>query len=133
MFLVMTLGVGISAFAVGCDDGRTPPTPNTPPTQTRADNTANNHPDRAKGTVTPLDQKENQSDISITANIRQAVMKVEDMSVNGQNVKIVTADGVVTLGGPVATAAEKTKIGQLATQTTGVKRVDNQLEVNVPR
>ena len=57
-----------------------------------------------------MDQKENQSDINITANIRQSVMKAPDMSTNGQNVKIITADGVVTLRGPVASEAEKSNI-----------------------
>lgn len=133
LFSIVTLSVGLCVFSLGCDDSRTPPEPNTPPARTRADNTANNNPNRATSTVTPMDQKENQSDVSITANIRQAVMKAENMSTNGQNVKIVTADGVVTLRGPVASAAEKQTIGQLATNATGVKRVDNQLEVNVPR
>lgn len=133
LFSIMTLSAGLCVFAVGCDDTRTSPVPNTPPAQTRADNTANNHPDRETSTITPLDQKENQSDVNITANIRQGVMKAPNMSVNAQNVKIVTADGVVTLRGPVASDAEKQTIGKLATQTAGVKRVDNQLEVNVPR
>jgi len=47
----------------------------------------------------------------------------------GKNVKIITREGVVTLRGPVKTAAEKTQIGTIATETKGVKRVENQLEI----
>ena len=45
------------------------------------------------------------------------------------NVKIITANGVVTLRGPVNTAAEKAKIGELAKKNAGKAKVDNQLEV----
>jgi hyperosmotically inducible protein len=45
------------------------------------------------------------------------------------NVKIITVDGKVTLRGPVKTAAEKTRIGQIATKEAGKATVDNQLEV----
>jgi osmotically-inducible protein OsmY len=36
------------------------------------------------------------------------------MSVNAQNVKIITVDGRVTLRGPVNTAEEKRLIGEIA-------------------
>ena len=43
--------------------------------------------------------------------------------------KIVTVDGVVTLQGPVKSADEKTTIVALTRKVEGVKRVDDQLEV----
>ena len=45
------------------------------------------------------------------------------------NVKIITADGKVTLRGPVKTAAEKAKIAELATKEAGKATIDNQLKV----
>ena len=46
-----------------------------------------------------------------------------------KNVKIITADGVVTLRGPVNTGAEKMTIAKLAEANAGGAKVMNQLEV----
>ena len=64
-----------------------------------ADNTEVNVRDRSEAAKTPIDQNENQKDIDITANIRKRVVDTK-MSVNAQNVKIITQDGKVTLRGP---------------------------------
>ncbi|MEX0677423.1 MAG: BON domain-containing protein [Pirellulales bacterium] len=94
------------------------------------DNTGVNTRDRDTATKTPLDQNENQSDIDITANIRRQVVDTE-MSVNAQNVKIMTQDGKVTLRGPVKSDDEKKKIEDIALAVAGVGKVDNQLEVEL--
>jgi osmotically-inducible protein OsmY len=44
-------------------------------------------------------------------------------------VKIITNDGIVTLRGPVKSEKEKVDIEAKAKQVSGVKRVDNQLEI----
>jgi osmotically-inducible protein OsmY len=44
-------------------------------------------------------------------------------------VKIITTDGVVTLRGPVKSAQEKTAVAAAARRAPGVKRVDDQLEI----
>ena len=92
-------------------------------------NTGVNVRDRDSTAKTPLDQNENKADIAITADIRQQVVDTK-MSVKAQNVKIITQDGKVTLRGPVDTAAEKTRIEEIARTVAGVNNVDNQLEVN---
>jgi hyperosmotically inducible periplasmic protein len=46
-----------------------------------------------------------------------------------KKVKVITAGGVVTLRGPVKSAEEKTKIGQLATAAANGAKIDNQLEI----
>ena len=92
------------------------------------ENTEINVRDKGNTTLTPEDQKENEGDIKITAAIRQAVVKNESLSVNAQNAKIITRDGVVTLRGPVESKAESMKLQEIAKQTPGVVRVDNQLE-----
>jgi hyperosmotically inducible periplasmic protein len=83
---------------------------------------------RSDNAVTPLDQHQNQEDIDITADIRRQVVDSE-MSVNAQNVKIVTQDGNVTLRGPVETDDERRKIETIAREVAGDTKVDNQLEV----
>ncbi|MDO8937673.1 MAG: BON domain-containing protein [Methylicorpusculum sp.] len=88
--------------------------------------------DKDNATLTPEDQKETEGDIAITAAIRQAVIKDESLSVNAQNIKIITRNGVVTLRGPVETEAESTKLQKIAEETSGVVKVDNQLENKAP-
>lgn len=94
-----------------------------------ADNTKKNERDREEPAKTPGDQAENKGDIDITAAIRKGVVGDDSLSMNAKNVKIITADGVVTLRGPVKSEAEKTTIATLAQNTAGVQRVDNQLEI----
>ncbi|MDO8940317.1 MAG: BON domain-containing protein, partial [Methylicorpusculum sp.] len=52
------------------------------------ENTERNVRDRDDATLTPVDQKETEGDITITAAIRQAVVRNESLSVNAQNTKI---------------------------------------------
>ena len=92
------------------------------------DNTAVNERDRDDSAKTPIDQNENQADIDITANIRKQVVDTE-MSVNAQNVKIITQDGKVTLRGPVKSEEEKKKIEEIAATVAGADKVDSHLEV----
>src|SRR5262245_22650617 len=96
------------------------------------DNTARNarDADRVGGNPKlPIDQNENKADIDTTAKIRQRVVKIEGLSVNGRNVKIITADGKVTLRGPVESEAEREKITAIARDVAGNSNVDDQLEV----
>jgi osmotically-inducible protein OsmY len=93
------------------------------------DNTKRNARDADGRTLTPLDQGESEADRTITQQIRKQVVGKDDFSVNAKNVKIITNDGVVTLRGPVKTPEEKATIASLASKTAGVKRVDNQLEI----
>jgi hyperosmotically inducible periplasmic protein len=98
-------------------------------TNVAADNSGRNARDRDGATKTAADQSENEADRAITQKIRQAITSDDALSTNGQNVKIITSDGKVTLRGPVKSAKEKADIAAKATQIAGVKQVDNQLEV----
>jgi len=84
--------------------------------------------DQDDSTKTPMDQNENKADIKITADIRSRVVDT-GMSVDAQNVKIITQDGKVTLRGPVHTAVEKAKIEQIAEDVVGKENIDSQLEI----
>jgi len=94
-----------------------------------ADNTGKNVRDRSGDTLTAGDQPENAADRDITQGVRKAIVADKGLSTNAHNVKIITVNGVVTLRGPVNSAAEKTKVASAAHHVAGVKRVDNQLEV----
>lgn len=94
-----------------------------------ADNTAKNERDRSGDTKTSGDQSNSPEDIKITAAIRRAVIADKSLTMTATNVKIITANGKVTLRGPVNTAAEKARIGELAKTNAGKATVENQLEV----
>lgn len=94
-----------------------------------ADNTEKNVRDRDDRTLTPPDQGRSSSDRELTAAIRRAIVEDDTLSTHAHNVKIVTVDSVVTLRGPVKSAVEKAAVGSKAEKAKGVKRVDNQLEV----
>jgi hyperosmotically inducible protein len=96
------------------------------------ENTEINVRDKNNTTLTPEDQKETESDIKITADIRQAIIKNKSLSVDAQNVKIITRNGVVTLRGPVESKKESKKLKKIAKHTPGVSKVDNQLEIKAP-
>lgn len=96
----------------------------TPPAK-NADNTARN----ANQTVTPFDQGNSKADLDMTASIRKEIMADKAMSVNAQNVKIITNAGKVALRGPVNTADEKRRIGEIAEKYARPENIDNQLEV----
>jgi len=98
-------------------------------TNVAADNSGRNARDRDGATKTAGDQSENEADRALTQKIRQAITSDDGLSTNGQNVKIITSDGKVTLRGPVKSAKEKADIAAKVTQIAGVKQVDNQLEV----
>jgi osmotically-inducible protein OsmY len=93
-----------------------------------ADNTGRNVRDR-HDTLTPMDQGNSEADRTITQSIRQELVKNDRLSSNGKNIKIITVDGVVTLRGPVKSAEERSTIASVAQRAGGVKRVDNQLEI----
>ena len=100
---------------------------------TPADNTSKNQRDRSGETRTSGDQSNSNEDIQLTATIRRAVVKDHSLSATAKNVKIITADGVVTLRGPVQNEAEKTKIAELAQSAAGNAKIDNQLEVKASK
>jgi osmotically-inducible protein OsmY len=129
----MTASSG-SATAEGAGDVRTERTVARPvlpdsEDEPKPDNTGVNRRD-ADGelTSTPVDQGQSPKDIETTAAIRKRVTDTE-ISVNGQNVKIITKDGKVILRGPVETEDEKQMIERIALEIAGEGKVENHLEV----
>ena len=93
------------------------------------DNTGKNQRDRSGETQTSGDQSNSSADLKTTQAIRQALMKDSELSATAKNIKVITANGHVTLRGPVKTAQEKAKIDQLAKSAAGGAQIEDQLEV----
>lgn len=96
--------------------------------QPPADNTARNDRDHAT-TATADNAVNSTADRDLTQKIRKAVMDDSSLSTNAHNAKIVVQDGTVSLVGPVASDAERTKLEQIAAANAGDRKVINQLEV----
>lgn len=94
-----------------------------------ADNSGKNVRDRDSHTVTSEDQSNDKGDVHITQEIRKAIVADKNLSTNAHNIKIITVDHIVTLRGPVKSAAEKSSIEAKAAHVAGVSRVKNDLEV----
>jgi osmotically-inducible protein OsmY len=94
-----------------------------------ADNTAMNKRDSSNATTLPTDQSNAKSDLQVAAAVRKAITSDKSLSTLAHNVKVVTQNGEVTLRGPVKTADEKSRVAQLATNTAGVTRVNNELDI----
>ena len=92
------------------------------------DNTKINERDRYNQTLTSGKQSNAKGDLKLSSQIRRTIVK-SDLSTLAKNIKIITINGEVTLRGPVQTEAEKEKIGNLASNVQGIKKLDNQLEV----
>ena len=93
------------------------------------DNTATNERDRSSEAKTSGDQSNSSADLKITQAIRQALMKDPELSTTAKNIKVITANGQVTLRGPVKTAQEKAKIDQIARSAAGRAQIADQLDV----
>ena len=115
--LVLACLSTISVAAMASDD------------KTKPDNTAINERDRSRETQTSGDQSNSSADLKTTQAIRQALMKDSELSTTAKNIKIITANGQVTLRGPVKTAQEKSKIDQLARSAASGAKIENQLDV----
>jgi len=94
-----------------------------------ADNSIHNARDAAGDKVTPLDQSHAESDVELTRSIRKMLVDDDTLGTNAQNVKVITVDGMVTLRGPVANAAEQARIVAIANEAAGPDRVLNELQV----
>jgi hyperosmotically inducible periplasmic protein len=83
---------------------------------------------QSQNAVAGAAQQSNQtSDLTITRNIRRALVKDKSLSVEAHNVTIITKDGKVTLKGRVASTAEKQTVESAANNVAGVGNVDDQL------
>src|SRR5258705_12729201 len=74
------------------------------------DKTKVNTRDRAKGAVTPDQQKENAAHRELTQKIRRELMRDKTLSSYAHNVKVIAPGGQVPLHGPVRSEAEQQSV-----------------------
>jgi osmotically-inducible protein OsmY len=123
--VIATAGLGLAvSTSLAANDEET-----RPPSATAPDDTGVNVRDRDGATKTPMDQSNDPADVEVTRQIRQGITDADSLGMNARNVKVITSNGVVTLRGPVTSAAERSTIETIARNTAGVKRVENQIEV----
>jgi len=79
--------------------------------------------------LTADQQSQSKEDLALVQQIRKAVVADKTLSTNAHNCKVITRDGTVTLRGPVNSAKEKTRIGDIATKIAGAGKVTNLLAV----
>lgn len=79
--------------------------------------------------VTAADQGNSMRDITITQDIRKAVVGDPSLSFAAKNVTVVTQGGKVTLLGKVKDKAERDNVASKAKRYAGEGRVDDRLEV----
>jgi hyperosmotically inducible protein len=96
---------------------------------TAPDNTSKNRRDKDLNTMTADKASNKTSDVEITRSLRKEIMATKGLSVNAQNVKIITKNGVVTLRGPVENDNEKATIDSLVKGCAGIHTYTNKIEV----
>ncbi len=94
----------------------------------KADNTKNNQSPSNRN-QTAEQQRNNSTDMDLTRRIRQSVTDDKNLSTYAHNVKIVTANGRVTLNGVVRTDDEKAEIASKAASVVGKEHVVNDIKV----
>jgi hyperosmotically inducible periplasmic protein len=97
------------------------------------DNTKSNKQDPSNMNQTADNQMNNSTDMDITRRIRRSVTDDKNLSTYGHNVKIVSANGNVTLNGVVRTDGEKAEIGMKAASVVGNDHVVNEIKVAPPQ
>jgi len=97
------------------------------------DNTKSNKQDPSDRNQTADKQLNNPTDVDLTQRIRRSVTADKNLSAYGHNVKIVSANGTVTLNGVVRTDAEKAEIGMKAASVAGKDHVVNEIKVAPPK
>ena len=120
-FVVGATAAALSIAALAADE------------KTNGDNTAVNQRDRSGETNTSGDQSNSSADLTTTQAVRRALMKDSELSTTAKNIKVITANGQVTLRGPVNNAQEKAKIDQIARSAAGGAQIVDQLDVIKPK
>ena len=121
---VMSLAVASTASAQQSSSSTASSAPMSSPTDT-----AINKRDRSSQTKTSFNQPNDKADIKVAAAVRRAIVKDKSLSMSAHNLKLIAAQGVVTLRGPVKNADEKSRVESIVKNVAGVSSVDNQLDV----
>lgn len=70
-----------------------------------------------------------QNDPALKADEKVIQLIRRSLPTNGKSVRLIVADGIITLRGLVTSEQEKVSIGTMARQYAGPRDIDNQLEI----
>ena len=115
------LGAALLVIALQSAGAQSPTTP--------ADNSRSNKVDSTNRIATADDQKENESDRTLTQKIRKSIVSDDSLSTYAHNIKIVSVNGTVTLNGVVRSEKEKNSVAMKAVAVAGKDRVVNELKI----
>jgi len=123
--LVMSSGIAMSAQENGAatapnNDAGIPVSPSSGPAMNKEDTAA---PAEESGGV-----GQTLSDAAITTSVKSKL--IANSGTSGRNIKVTTENGVVVLSGHVKSQAEKTLAMQIASDTKGVKSVQDELVIS---
>lgn len=93
------------------------------------DNSAKNKVYNSEANATAESQSNDASSLELTRKIRSSLTSDKHLSINAQNVKIITHDGKVTLVGPVKSMAEKATVERIAKNHAGTVPVESQITI----
>jgi hyperosmotically inducible protein len=96
------------------------------------DNSKVNQQDRQPTEPTADQQKNNQSDVELTRQIRRSLTKDKSLSTYAHNLKVIAQDGKVTLKGPVRSDQERDTVLSKAAEVAGQKNINDEITV-VPK
>ncbi len=100
--------------------------------QVAGDNSKVNQQDRQSSAPTADQQKNDSSDLQLSREVRQSLVKDKSLSTYAHNIKVIAQNGKVTLKGPVRSDDERSAILAKATQVAGEANVNDEMTV-VPK
>ena len=100
--------------------------------QVAGDNSKVNQQDRQSSAPTADQQKNDSSDLQLSREVRQSLVKDKSLSTYAHNIKVIAQNGKVTLKGPVRSDDERAAILAKATQVAGEANVNDEMTV-VPK
>lgn len=116
------LSLGLLSQAARADEKETT-------THTEADNSKVNVRDQKSTALTSDDQTSKKSDVELIRKIRRSLTSDSSLSVNAQNVKIISHAGNVILKGPVNSYDERAAVERTAENIAGKENVASELTV----
>jgi hyperosmotically inducible protein len=84
---------------------------------------------QSDGQKTSDDQKNDKDDVRLTAKIRRAILHEKTLSMAARNIRIISANGAVTLRGEVSSEEEKATVTATAREIAGARNVTDELTV----
>lgn len=118
--LSVFLSFGLMSAYARADEG---------PTHTEADNSRVNVRDQKSTALTADDQTSRKDDVELVRKIRRSLTSDSSLSVNAQNIKIISHAGNIILKGPVKSADERAVVERAAQNIAGKDNVSSEINV----